>query len=564
MRSETLKLHFSMKKLLFIFYSLLGFAITAMAQVPQYSLPQGTTNNVFPFGSTSSNKVQWLYVPTDFSVPPPTGSITKVYFKTWSSSYSATYTNFTIRMTQSSTLTQFTSGTYLTGLTTVYQASSQTVPTTGAYTWFSFTLQTPFPYTAGNSLILEIEQNGMSGGITANCTNGTNRRIYGTYGSGSGTLGAGMGDLGLDIQTGPPCPAPGGLAATAITSTAATLSWSAVSGSQGYEYLVDQNAVVPWPFTSTFTNGTSFNKTGLTPSTNYYLHVRNRCSPTNPSPWADLPFTTLPPCLPPVNFNVTNLTPTGGTLNWNPWPSAQNYDVILDQSNQAPTSTTGAVNTAFTSMPSGLLQENTWYYVHIRSNCAGGEQSGWSLDSFQTPIPCRPPDIKIEHVNTDEAVAYWADVPTATHYEYVLNTSPTPPSNGTEYQFNSLHVSALDDGKDYYIHVRSHCNSIGIIDASPWGTASFKTFPTSVQQVKDRIGLAAYPNPVDDVLTIEVSGNRSGAAYIVVTDVSRRQLLKQDANNAKNLVPMGNLPAGIYLIKYMDDVHNEVIRINKQ
>jgi hypothetical protein len=555
-----------MRKILFIFHLLLlCVSITAIAQVPQYALPQGTTNNIYPFGSsTSNNKVQWLYIPTDFSIPPPTGNITKVYFKTWSSTYSATYTNFTIRMTQNS-LTQFGSATFLTGLTTVYQATSQAVPSTGPYTWFSFTLQTPFPYTAGNTLIVEIEHNGMSGSITANCTNGTNRRIWGNYGGTSGSLGSGMGDLALDIQTGPPCPAPGGLMATAITSTSATLSWAAVSGSQGYEYLVDQNAVVPWPFTSSFTNGTSFNKTGLTPSTNYYLHVRNRCSPTNPSPWADLPFTTLPPCLPPVNFNVTNLTPTGGTLNWNPWPSAQTYDVILDQSNQTPTSTTGATNTALTSLPSGLLQENTWYYVHIRSNCAGGEQSQWSLDSFLTPIPCRAPNIKIDHVNTDEAVAYWAPVPTATHYEYLLTTSPTPPANGTEYQNNSVHVSALADGKDYYIHVRSHCNSIGIIDASPWGTASFKTFPVSVSNIAGgAIGLAAYPNPVSDVLTVEVSGNRSGAAYIVVTDVSGRQLLKQEANSAKNLVPMNNLPAGIYMIKYMDDVHNEVIRVNKQ
>ena len=359
-----------MKKLLFIFHLLLC-AAAVQAQVPQYSLPQGTTNNIFPFGSATQNKVQWLYIPTDFSIPPPTGNITKVYFKTWNSTYSATYSTFTIKMTQN-TLTQFGSGTYLTPMTTVYQASSQAVPSTGAYTWFSFTLQTPFPYTAGNTLVVEIEHNGISGSITANCTNGTNRRIYGGYGSSAGTLGSGMGDIGLDIQTGPPCPAPGGLAATAITSTGANLSWNAVSGSTGYQYLVDQNAVVPWPFVATTTTGTSFNKTGLTPSTQYYLHVRNLCSPTNPSPWADLPFTTLPPCNPPVNFRVTNLTPTGGTLNWDPWPSAQTYDVIIDQSNQTPTSTTGAVNTTLTSMPSGPLQENTWYYVHIRSNCAGG------------------------------------------------------------------------------------------------------------------------------------------------------------------------------------------------
>jgi hypothetical protein len=183
------------------------------------------------------------------------------------------------------------------------------------------------------------------------------------------------------VPAGPPCPGPTNPQATGILSTSANLSWTGVTGSLGYEYIVDQNAAVPFPNTPTPITATGFTKTGLTPATQYYLHVRNRCGTYSLSPWVDYAFTTLPPCKPPVGFNVTNLAPTSGDINWDPWPSATNYDFILDQSNQTPTSTTGAINTTNTtvSYPIGSLQENTWYYVHIRSNCPGGEQSAWSL-----------------------------------------------------------------------------------------------------------------------------------------------------------------------------------------
>ena len=366
------------------------------------------------------------------------------------------------------------------------------------------------------------------------------------------------------MPAGPPCPSPTGANATNILSTSATLSWNPVSGSVGYDYVVDQNASLTPPYTPSTTTNTSINKTGLTPSTQYYLHVRNKCSANNPSPWVDYAFTTLPPCEPPVGFHVTNLEPTSATLNWDPCASAQTYDVIVDQVPADPTSTTGAVNTALTSLPSGTLQENTWYYVHIRSNCAGGQQSWWSLDSFLTPIPCRAPAIKIDHVNTDEAVAYWEAVPTATHYEYTVSTSATPPPVGTEYHFTAVHTSVLDDGREYFIHVRSHCNSIGVTGTSPWATASFKTFPVSVNgAVKRKLAIAAYPNPVTEVLTIEVTGQRTASAELLLTDVSGKELKHIRIDNTKTKIDMRGLAPGVYFVRYTDQAYSKVIRVSK-
>ncbi|WP_276133551.1 T9SS type A sorting domain-containing protein [Polluticoccus soli] len=557
------------KILLICFHLLFLLAGVATAQPPQYSTPQGSSNNIYPFGSTTSNnKVQWLYQPSDFTIQPPTGQITKIYFKTWSGSYSATYSNFTIRIGMTSLTGLPTTNVFVTGLATAYQVTSHVVPTTAAYTWFSVTLQNPIPYTTGTNFIVEIEHNGMSGTITANCqgTMSTTRRIWGNYGAttGTGNATSSFGDLGLDIQTGPPCPGPGSLNATNITSTTALLSWGAVSGSVGYDYIIDQNATVPYPNTPTTVTTTSVNATGLTPSTNYYLHVRNLCSPTNPSPWVDYAFTTLPPCKPPVGFKMTNLLPTSGTINWNPWASALDYDYLVDLSRNDPTSTTGLKNITTTADNLSNLQENTWYYVHIRSKCIGGEISNWLLDSFLTPIPCRAPKIKISHLNTDHAVAYWDPVPTATEYEYALTSSPTPPALGTKYPYTSMQTSSLEDGKDYYIHVRSHCISVGVSGISDWETASFKTWPTDINNLTgERFSVTAFPNPVKNVLTLQVGGNRSGDASLLVTDVAGKIVRTVNVLANKTDIDMTGLPSGVYILRYTDAAHAETLRINK-
>lgn len=361
-----------------------------------------------------------------------------------------------------------------------------------------------------------------------------------------------------------PCVAPTNLGATNITSSTATVSWTPPSPSIGSDYIVTTSATPPTTgFTST--TGTTGNVTGLTPSTQYYLYVRNKCSTSSVSMWVPYTFQTLPPCMPPVNFKTTNLQPTSTTINWDPWPSAVSYDYLVDQTPTDPTTTTGLTNTTATNANITGLTENTWYYVHIRSLCYGNEVSNWGLDSFLTPIPCRSPVIKIEHINTDHAVAYWDAVPSALHYEYALTTSSTPPALGTKYDRTAVQTSSLYDGKDYYIHVRAICNSVGVSSTSDWGTASFKTFPVSVPGVNnDNTVIEAYPNPVKGTLNINVYGLIKNNASVTLVDVNGKVLRQLDINTAKTAIDMSDIASGVYLLKYMDDNRSETIRITKQ
>jgi hypothetical protein len=560
-----------MKKILHLIVFLLTSFI-AVAQPPTYFTSQGTSNNIYPFGSsTSNNKVQWLYLSTDFNMPLPTGQITKVYFRTWGSTYSATYSNLNIRFISTS-ITGFPSTTsWVAGAVPAANYATFSTGTVPSYTWWSVTLTTPYSYSAGDNLIVEIEHNNLSGSMTVNCQagpGGTTRRLWGNYGSTTPSSGAtgSYGDIGFDIMTGPPCPAPTGLTATNIISSAADLSWTAVTGSTGYDYYVDQNATPIYPYVGMMTGtGTSFTKSGLTPATNYYLHVRNKCSATNFSPWVNLPFTTLPPCKPPIGFHTTNLAYNSATINWAAWPSATSYDYLVDQSRADPVGSTGTTNTTFTSAGISPLTENTWYYVHIRSKCAGNEISDWMLDSFLTPIVCRAPELTVEHLNTDEAVTYWDPVPTAYEYEYAINKSSTPPAVGTKYKFTSIHTSALNDGVDYYTHVRCHCESVGVKSTSPWASVSFKTFAVGINDANGNgaLSLSVLPNPVKEQMHIRLNGQRDGAAYITISDIAGKLLYKAELSTNQLSVDMGSHPAGTYILRYTDQSHTRTIKVDK-
>ena len=276
-------------------------------------------------------------------------------------------------------------------------------------------------------------------------------------------------------------------------------------------------------------------------------------------------YITGPPCPVPNALNVTNITSSTATVSWGAVTGSVGYDYVVDQTPTSPGSSTGVINTTNTSAPIPGLTENTWYYVHIRSLCAGNEVSAWGLDSFLTPIVCRPPQISIDHINVDEAVAYWDAIPTAYEYEYAITQSATPPALGTVYKFTSLHTSALKDGVDYYIHVRSHCESVEIKSVSDWGTASFKTFPTSVSTTGgDEFGLTCYPNPVTSVMHLSLKGKVKGEPVVTITDVSGKVLQKFTMSGDEMDVNMDGFAKGIYIVKYADAERNGTIHITKQ
>jgi Fibronectin type III domain. len=360
------------------------------------------------------------------------------------------------------------------------------------------------------------------------------------------------------------CVTPTGMAATNVGANSADLSWNAVPGSAGYEYFVDQNPTIVPPIVATSGTANSFTKTGLTAGTGYTLHVRNKCGTDDYSCWTDYSFTTKPPCKPPTTFTPKNLAPNAVDLTWTPWSTALSYDYLVDNNPSDPAGSTAISNTVPPNVIgySGLT-EGTKYYVHIRSVCDGNEVSDWMLDSFVTPIPCRQPVLQVSNINVDEAVVFWDDVNAAYQYEYALTSSATPPPNGTTIHDKAVLASALVDGKQYYMHVRTHCTSVSNDPKSQWATIGFRTFPVNVNDVDASFRFAAYPNPVKNTLNIMLdAGSKNGALYI--TDVTGKLLQRIDIQGTEMQLNMEGMSPGIYLLKYKDDTHDRTIKVVKQ
>jgi hypothetical protein len=173
-------------------FALLTFAWldnTSAAPPQYYNYNTPGSANSFPFNISDGKKVQLLYLPGDFNQPSaaPSGTITSVAFRINETNPLGpwTYSNFTIRMGQSS-ITSFTSGAFYGGpLTTVYTRSSVTLQGT-AGDWMTITLDSPFTYDSTQSLIVDVEQTGVPGatGFSACFTTGANnRRIWSVGGA---------------------------------------------------------------------------------------------------------------------------------------------------------------------------------------------------------------------------------------------------------------------------------------------------------------------------------------------------------------------------------------------
>jgi len=179
------------------------------------------------------------------------------------------------------------------------------------------------------------------------------------------------------------CDAPAGLSSSNITSSSATLSWSAVSGASTYDIRI-RPAGGSWTTTTGIT-GTSYNATGLTASTTYEFQVRTQCTNGLTSAWsATASFTTQAPptCDAPTGLSSSNITSSSATLSWSAASGASTYDIRIRPAGGSWTTTTGITGTSYNA--TGLTASTT-YEFQVRTQCTNGVTSAWSATaSFTT------------------------------------------------------------------------------------------------------------------------------------------------------------------------------------
>ncbi|HEY9178601.1 MAG TPA: T9SS type A sorting domain-containing protein, partial [Flavipsychrobacter sp.] len=266
----------------------------------------------------------------------------------------------------------------------------------------------------------------------------------------------------------------------------------------------------------------------------------------------------------PKGVRITNVTAFVADIEWQPVFNPLGYQVIIKTNNKYPTHAEwAAANQPTTnSLAASGLTEDTKYYVFIRNICGIKDTSGFTMDSFTTLITCHTPVITISGLNDNRAVVSWQDVKTAHKYEYAMNKSATPPAVGTFINKSSMLASFLDDGTQYYVHVRAHCSSM--YDKSDWATASFSTWALNVNKLnREGAGMAVYPNPVQEEMVVSIGGVVKEGT-IAVLDMTGKLLKTQTINSNTATINAGELPAGMYIVRYTDDSRREQLKFTKQ
>lgn len=356
-----------------------------------------------------------------------------------------------------------------------------------------------------------------------------------------------------------PCPAITGLNVSNISFNGATLSWTAVPGSAGYQWVATTSPTPP--ASGATASAPTANATGLSGGTTYYVHVRNNCGAAGFSPWVTTTFTTTSSCTPPSNILVTNIGPTGAHIQWDPVPGSVGFEYVVDNVPLSPTVAGSPI--AFNSYTPANLLSATRYYVHIRTNCGPGGFSPWVTVQFTTDTLCFAPVAVIDDITGTTARISWQPEVNAVNYQYLVSANIVPPFSGYATTATNYNAKGLQKNTQYYFHLRAYC---GGNDISSWRSTGFVTNEqaTGITSVNEDKFVTVYPNPVTDILTIKLSDANRKDGVVTVADITGRVLRSVTLLSVENQIDMRGLPAGVYLVRYKDSDHDNNFKIIKQ
>ena len=344
------------------------------------------------------------------------------------------------------------------------------------------------------------------------------------------------------ITAGSSCGSPAGLAASGITTTTATVSWTAVSGAVSYDVDYKLTSSGTWTNAATATTSTSVNLSGLAASTVYDWRVRTNCASAS-SAYTAAQFTTsaVPVCNAPSGLSASSITTTSATVSWTAVSGAVSYDVDYKLTSSG-TWTSAAVATTSTAVAISGLTASTVYDWRVRTNCSFGS-SGYSAAQFTTNavFVCNAPaGLTASSITTTGATVSWTAVSGAVNYDvdYKLTSSGTWTNAATATTSVSVAISGLTAATVYDWRVRTNCSS----GSSAYSAAQFTTATAST------CGTAFEPNETQATAATITSGVVNSAAISSSTDIDYYKIVTtSSSNNVYNLVGPSGVDYDLYI-----------------
>jgi hypothetical protein len=424
------------------------------------------------------------------------------------------------------------------------------------------------------------------------------------------------------------CAAPSGLASSAITTTGATVSWSAVSGSVSYAVDYKLNSSTAWISAATATTATSVALSGLTSASLYDWRVRNNCS-TESSAFVQAQFTTATvpasgcgsafepnettAAAATISSGVTNsaaittatdndyfkiVTTATSNIVYNlVGPAGVDYDMtILNSAGTSIGSGTGATATETVTLNN---QAAGTYFIRVFGYNGANSATCYTIKATATAVAtgCAGP----LDVSTNGTPSGAATIPFNTDVKGLINVS----GDNDYYKFvvttgGTATITLTTLPADYDLRIYSS-NGTTQIAASENGSTSSETITrtytagtyyarvfgynnansaTNCYTLKVQLGTASlveedapiakaeglkvYPNPVTDVINVSLPSNASKQAILNIVDARGAVVSKVIMNSTLQRINVAHLPKGIYIIQLQTDKGNLSSKFVKQ
>ena len=327
------------------------------------------------------------------------------------------------------------------------------------------------------------------------------------------------------------CGVPSGLASSAITTTGATVSWTAVSGATSYNLQYKTSSASVWTTVSVAT--TSKALTGLTASTTYDYQVAAVCANGTSAYSASSTFATSAP---PLTYCASN-----GNSEHYEWISL----VKLHSINYTGSAVSGGyINTGL----SGNLQigssNDTIYFSPGFSSTTYKEYWAVYIDYNKNGV----------FTDGGEEVVYGSTTGSGTFY--AVFSVPSSITAGAARMRVIMSNSAISspcgsfnrgEVEDFTVNLSTTSNS-----ASRGGFVSLTPLSEGDADPSDDV-ISLYPNPAQTTITINTFSDNTGTAAISVFNLTGQKLISEERENAigtnAHEINVSSLPAGIYVME---------------
>ena len=406
------------------------------------------------------------------------------------------------------------------------------------------------------------------------------------------------------------CNPPSGLTASSITSTGATVNWTAVTGAVSYTVDYKANTSSTWINAATATTATSVAISGLTASTLYDWRVLTNCS-SGSSTYSTSQFTTTATqsgCVNayeanetqatsatiPINTNISAAIATATDIDYYNFTTTGTNDLTVTLTNlpgdydlyfynsagtQIGSSTNGG--TTNESITYNNAAAGTYYVKVIGYNGASSTTVCYNLKAATATASVCPGPYDVSTNGTfggASAIPFNTDIKglispsgdkdyykfTITNPGSITVTLGTLPADYDLALYNSaqIQVGISQNGGTtsetinynaaagtYYVYVYGYNNHHNSSSCYTLKVAlGTASSPEIVKVVSDKKLIDIFPNPATNVLNVNITGY-SGNNDILVFDINGRLVLKNKTSSINSQLDISKLPSGSYLVK---------------